>query len=255
MTGSVLKRATVLCVALVFVALAMTASALAAPAPAVPAATVYACVKPNHQTHVFLQKPKCKKGEKKLAWALSGSAGKNGSNGSGGLNGAAGARGEQGAAGTPGSPGTPGAPGEPRSARHLAALIFPGAPPATVFSADGIDYTLSCSSFFGRAIEQVDAAGAGGESFGSGVFHRPSGDETKPTDLTALIETQLIGATPKAIATNANTLEENSSHQDTQYGIWTVSVERPSSVTLLHLWLTAGSFCGLEGNAITIPTT
>lgn len=252
MTGSVLKRAMLLCAASALVALTTAATAPAAPATTAPA-TVYACVKPNHQTHVFLQKPKCKKGEKKLAWALSGTAGENGSNGAGGLNGVAGARGEQGAAGTPGAPGSPGAPGEPRSAKHLAALISPGAAPVSLFSADGIDYTMACSSFFGRAIEQVEAAGANGESFGSGIFHRPSGQETKPADLTTLIETELLGATPKPIATDAETLEENSSNQFTQYGIWTVSVERPSSVTLLHLWMIATSFCALEGSAITIP--
>jgi hypothetical protein len=246
MTGSVLKRAMLLCAALALAA----ATAPAALAATAPAATVYACVKPNHQTHVFLQKPKCKKGEKKLAWALSGTAGGNGSNGAGGLNGVAGARGEQGAAGTQGAPGEP---GEPRSATHLAALSSPGAAPMSLFSADGINYTMACSSFFGRAIEQVEAAGANGESFGSGIFHRPSGQETKPTDLTTLVETGLLGGAPRPIATDAETIEENSSNQFTQYGIWTVSVERPSSVTLLHLWMTATSFCGLEGSAITIP--
>jgi hypothetical protein len=250
MTGSVLKRAMLLCAASALIALTTAATA---PAATAPAATVYACVKPNHQTHVFLQKPKCKKDEKKLAWALSGTAGGNGSNGASGLNGAAGARGEQGAAGTPGAPGSPGAPGEPRSAKHLAALISPGAAPVSLFSADGINYTMACSSFFGRAIEQVEAAGPSGESFGSGIFHRPSGQETKPTDLTTLIETELLGPTPKSIATDAETLEENSSNQFTQYGIWTVSVERASSVTLLHLWMTATSFCALEGSAITLP--
>jgi hypothetical protein len=66
------------------------------------AATLYACVKKNGNSRLFSNKPKCKKGEKKLTWNIEGMTGRNGTNG---LNGANGANGKDGAQGKEGPAG------------------------------------------------------------------------------------------------------------------------------------------------------
>jgi hypothetical protein len=69
------------------------------------ATTYYACVKKNGSAHVYTKKPRCKRGEKRLAWNSVGPAGKNGRNGTNGKNGANGTNGTNGAKGETGAPG------------------------------------------------------------------------------------------------------------------------------------------------------
>jgi hypothetical protein len=66
------------------------------------AQTLYACVKKNGNARIFSNKPKCKKGEKRLSWNIEGRAGKNGANGLNGANGANGNDGKEGKEGPAG---------------------------------------------------------------------------------------------------------------------------------------------------------
>lgn len=88
MSTSVTRRGTALLVAATISLLAALATASQAGA-----ATYYACVKKNGSAHIYLKKPKCKKGESKLSWNNVAPAGKNGANGANGPNGKEGAQG------------------------------------------------------------------------------------------------------------------------------------------------------------------
>jgi hypothetical protein len=93
------------------IALAITAALLVtafAAASSADASTLYACVKKNGTARIFTQKPKCKKGERKLSWNNPGPSGRNGLNGANGLNGVNGSIGKEGATGKEGKPGAPG---------------------------------------------------------------------------------------------------------------------------------------------------
>jgi hypothetical protein len=70
------------------------------------ASTLYACVKKSGSAHVFAKKPKCKKGETKLSWGSTGSAGKNGAAGAQGGAGKEGAQGKEGIQGKTGLEGS-----------------------------------------------------------------------------------------------------------------------------------------------------
>lgn len=84
---------------------AVSLSAALAIAPAAGATSYYACVTKGGTTHIFTKKPKCKKGESKLAWNNVGPAGKNGTNGANGSNGTNGSNGSNGTKGENGTPG------------------------------------------------------------------------------------------------------------------------------------------------------
>jgi hypothetical protein len=90
-------------------------------APAVmahtPSSTFYACVKKDGTARIAKKKLRCRKGESRLSWSSSGSAGRNGTNGSdgkdganglSGVNGTGGANGKDGASGKDGLNGTDG---------------------------------------------------------------------------------------------------------------------------------------------------
>lgn len=98
MSTPMTRRAT----AVLVCACALLVAALAV-ASETQAATLYACVKKNGTTRVFVKKPKCKKGESKLNWGSSGPAGKNGANGSTGANGSNGKDGTNGKEGAGGA--------------------------------------------------------------------------------------------------------------------------------------------------------
>ncbi len=73
------------------------------------AATLYVCVKKGSGTARFVNaRTKCRRNETKLAWNLTGPAGRNGTNGKNGANGKNGTNGKDGAAGKNGSNGTNG---------------------------------------------------------------------------------------------------------------------------------------------------
>jgi hypothetical protein len=81
------------------------ALALLALAPQANASTLYACVKKNGSARLFTSRPRCRHGEKRLAWNIEGPRGPQGSrgkeghagkNGPGGVNGTNGANGAAG---------------------------------------------------------------------------------------------------------------------------------------------------------------
>src|SRR5438876_7490706 len=81
-----------------------------AAAPVAEAATLYACVKKNGTTRI-LSKPRCKPGETKFSWNITGRPGQNGANGINGLNGKEGTAGKEGAGGGKGVTGATGPAG------------------------------------------------------------------------------------------------------------------------------------------------
>ena len=82
-------------VGIAVVALAAVISLLWA-ASAAQARTLYACAKKNGNAHIYVKKPKCKKGETKLSWNTTGPAGSKGPAGVNGVNGINGTNGSNG---------------------------------------------------------------------------------------------------------------------------------------------------------------
>jgi hypothetical protein len=220
--------------------LAATAALIVAAFAAVPAAqasTLYACVSKSGTAHVFTKKPKkCKsKKEKLVSWNTSGVAGKNGTNGSNGTN------------------GTGGAAGQPQKAFKFSAAQPSGEPNAiTLFTSDGITYTFSCKFLLIADVTEIAAIGAAGQSYASGVFGRPEGQETKENDLKSEIKVATLAGGSQAIANTVNA-PSNVAKSIEQFGIWTITVEGPTSTTWLHIWSDTAATCHVHGTAITVP--
>lgn len=203
-------------------------------APASQASTLYACVKKHGAAHLFAKPPKCKKGEHRLAWNTAGRAGKNGTNGINGTNGA------------------DGAPGQPQKIVRFSSSLTVGKP-APLFTADGISYDFTCA--FGGGLGStgvMGVTGAAGQSYGLANFKRPPGQETTAADLKSTILIETIGGTEKPVAETPSA-GPNGASNILQDGVWTVTVEGPTSVTLLHMSMEAGSSCSIRGTALTIP--
>jgi hypothetical protein len=224
-------------------ALLLSALSLAAQANA---STIYACVKKKTgAARIVNQKVKCKKGESKLSWNTQGAAGKNGSNGANGSNGSNGI-------------GSEGPAGQPQKAFKFSAgenaSVSPT--PIALFSADGINYTFVCQTEFIFPVGLIDAVGSPGTSYDSGVFGRPQGSETTSEDIKTEVNVRTIGATQEAIAYTGLT-GQNKAGELEQYGMWTVTVEGPTSMTWIHLWMdtgaSSGPTCKVHGTAITVP--
>jgi len=128
------RRAPVLLVAIGALLLAALATASQAGA-----STLYACVKKNGNARIFSNKPKCKKGEKKLSWNIEGLAGKNGASGANGANGATGKEGPQGKTG----PAGPLLETLPSGRSEIGVYAFEGT--GTVLE-DGVSYSLPLAS-------------------------------------------------------------------------------------------------------------
>jgi hypothetical protein len=221
-------------------ALLLSALSLAAQANA---STIYACVKKKTgAARIVNQKLKCKKGESKLSWNTEGPAGKNGSNGANGSNGI----------------GSEGPAGQPQKAfKFSAGENSSGSPtPIALFSADGINYTFVCQVSFIFPFGYVDAAGSPGTSYASAIFGRPQGSETTKEDVKTEVNVRTIGATQEAIAYTGLTGANKASELE-QYGMWTVTVEGPTSMTWIHLWMdtgaSSGPTCQVHGTAISVP--
>jgi hypothetical protein len=210
------------------------------------ASTLYACVKKNGTARIFTKKPKCRKGDTRVSWNTAGPLGKTGGAGK------AGATGKTGAAGKTGATGAGGAPGQPQEAAKFSASLGTGEAPTTLFSAGGITYTLSCNAVASLNVGAVDAGGTSAQSYGQASFGRPSGQEANPEDLKSEALVQTLGNASAPIATTADATE-NTAKSIEQFGVWSVTVEGPTSVTWLHVWMETGSSCGVHGTAITVP--
>jgi hypothetical protein len=101
-------------IAVLVTSTAMASIALAT-ASAADAGTLYACVKRNGQARIFSRRPRCPKGQTRLAWNTTGPAGPKGATGRSGKNGAAGKNGTAGQNGKAGETGKEGSPGQPQS--------------------------------------------------------------------------------------------------------------------------------------------
>lgn len=209
-------------------------------APSAEASKLYACVTKKGTARVFTKAPKCKKGEKKLSWNAAGVAGANGGNGANGAN------------------GKEGAPGQPQKAVKFSAAEESSFEPAPIalYSADGITYTFSCQFALFFTVGELQAHGSAGQSYASAVFGRPAGQETTTEDVKTLIDVVTIGGESQSVATDINAAA-NKGGSEEQYAIWTATIEGPSSITLLHVWMdtapASGPTCKVHGTAITIP--
>ncbi len=210
------------------------------------ASTIYACVKKDRILRVSTRRPRCGRGAMLLSWNKTGPTGRNGASGK------TGPAGKTGAIGKTGAGGAAGAPGQPQQAVEFAASLTAGEAPAALFSADGLAYTLSCNTVASQVIGAVDAGGATAQSYGQASFGRPSGEDAVPDDQQseALVQTLGKASTPIATTTSA---AENAAKSVEQYGVWTVTVEGPTSMTWLHLWMETGTTCGVHGTAVTVP--
>jgi hypothetical protein len=202
-------------------------------APVSQASTIYACVKKHGAAHLFTKPSKCKKGEHKLSWNTVPTAGKNGVNGANG---------------------TPGAPGQPQNIVRFKASLAVGSP-TPLFTADGISYDFVCVFGGGLgSIGVVGATGAAGISYGLGNFKRPAGQETTTNDLKSTILVETIGGSTEKPIAETPSAGLNGANNIGQDGVWTVSVEGPTSVTMLHMSMETGSTCSVRGTALTIPS-
>jgi hypothetical protein len=206
--------------------------------PAAQASTLYACVSKTGSPHLYTKKPKkCKsKKEKLVSWNTAGPAGSNGTGGANGAN------------------GTNGAAGQPQKAFKFSATgeseLTPK--PITLFSSDGITYTFSCQFVLIFNVTEIAASGAAGQAYAYGVFSRPEGQERKEGDPVAENKITTLGGGAKTIA-DTTTLGENKAKQVEDNGVWTATVEGPTSTTWLHVWEDTGGTCKVHGTAITIP--
>ena len=221
-------RATALTAALVA---ALAATLLLAPAGA-GAATIKACAnKKTGAVRVISGKKKCKKSEKKLTWNTKGVAGTNGTNGTNGAN---------------------GAPGQPQSIQRFDATLPNDGNPTALFSASGVTYSFKCSFALVLNIGELFADAASGESYGSGVFARPTGVTAQSSDIKTDLRFQTLGGGGKAIAYDTTTSSSGGNIE--QNAVWTVTVEGPSATTWIHARFHAGSNCSVHGTAITVAS-
>jgi hypothetical protein len=236
MSRPIAKRSALLLAA----AAALIVAAFAA-VPAAQASTLYACVTSSGGSHIYTKKPKkCKsKKEKLVSWNTAGPAGKNGTNGT---NGANGGNGGNGAAGQPQNvikfSASQGGEFEPK--------------PITLFAADGVTYTWQCQNVLVLNVGELSVSGNAAQAYSLGVFGRPEGQESKTSDPKSENKVVTVGKTAKTLMLTP-TLSKNEANQIEDYGVFSGTVEGPTSTTWLHVWEDAGSTCTVHGTAITIP--
>ena len=209
------------------------------------ASTIYACVRKDRILRVSTKRPRCRHGAMLLSWNKIGPTGRNGATGKTGPAGKTGATGKTGG-------GAAGTPGQPQQAVKFAAGLSVGAAPAALFSADGLAYTLTCNTVASQVVGAVDAGGATAQSYGQASFGRPSGEEAEPEDPKSEALVQALGKVSAPIASTTSAAE-NAAKSVEQYGVWTVTVEGPTSMTWLHLWMETGTACGVHGTEVTVP--
>lgn len=212
--------------------IALVAAALLAVPQHAGAATIYACKSRSGNLRLVGKKTRCKRGQKKIKWSTTGPAGKNGSNG---------ARGSNGANGQP-----------QRMIKFRASqanVIRPT--PIALFSADGIRYTFTCQFALIADVGNLFASGPSGQAYGMGVFARPTGITSLSNDLRSNVTVSAISGTPVAIAATPSAATSDRSIE--QYGVWTVTVEGPTSTTWIHAWFDTNPTCAIRGTAITVP--
>jgi hypothetical protein len=201
------------------------------------ASTLYACVKKNGSAHVFAKKPKCKKGEKKLAWGTTGSAGKNGSNGSNG------------------TAGKEGPAGQPQSAvtfkSSLEAELF-ATKSAPLFSLGGVSVTLGCSNALVADSSHLDAAGPAGTRAVSGMTDSRTNNKEATQEFQQLVYNVPVAttATPFAsIKTNGSGVLGNVAHVN-------ASIVTSGSIIVIDAFLEVNegsANCVTSGVAFSIP--
>jgi hypothetical protein len=211
---------------------AILPAAFAAAIPA-DASALYACVaKKGGAVRLVTKSQKCRKSEHRVSWETQGPAGANGTNGSNGQQ---------------------GEPGQPQKAFTFSASLTATDIPAAVFNAAGVSYTATCDNLFGARFTFFDATAPSGEAYGQASFGRPSGQELVTEELTGATETATLGGGEQTVAFGA-TAGENKAKSKESYAVWTVTVEQPSSVTWLHIWIDTNTGCTLRGSGVTLPT-
>jgi hypothetical protein len=207
------------------------------------ASTIYACQKKKGGAiRIVSAKTKCnKKTEKKISWNTQGPAGKNGTNGANGKD------------GTNGTNGSNGVPGQPQTAvKFSASEENEGTPaPITLFSADGITYTFSCQNVIFFDVGLLSAHGAAGQSYAMGNFGRPPSIKELSEETKSSVMVATIGSSPTTIAQTTSAATSESSIEN--YGIWTITVEGPSTTTWIHAWFDTNPTCKIHGTAVTVP--
>jgi hypothetical protein len=219
---------------------ALAAALLLAPAGA-QAATLKACVnKKSGAVRLISGKKKCRKSEKKISWNTKGVAGTNGTNGTNGAN------------GINGTNGTNGAPGEPQKmVKFSASQAAAGSPTAiALFTADGISYTFDCQFVVFLNVAEIKAAGPSGAFYGAGIYRRSNAGLEQTNDPIRDISLGNIVAGGIQIANTPTASLQSGSVE--QMGIWTLTIEGPTSTTWIHARLRGDSTCSVQGTAITV---
>ncbi len=120
---------------------AMSGGAIAATGGFSSAGKLQACVNKEGALRLLKAGKHCNKGQKTVAWNITGPAGAKGANGAQGAQGPAGATGATGAAGTP-NPNASSINGQ--SVDSIFATVEPGAPPVVIYSKQGLTLEYSC---------------------------------------------------------------------------------------------------------------
>jgi hypothetical protein len=136
--------------ALVF---AMSGGAIAATGGFSSGGKLQACVNEEGGLKLLKAGKHCRKGQKTVAWSMTGPAGAKGANGAAGAQGAAGANGAAGAAGAP-NPNASSVNGQ--SVDSIFATVKPAAPAVVIYSKHGLTLEYSCPT---STDDHLDAKG------------------------------------------------------------------------------------------------
>jgi hypothetical protein len=239
--------------AAVALSLALLSALLLAATSSAGAATLNACKnKKTGAIRVVGAKAKCKKSEARLSWSTSGEKGAAGSKGDKGDKGDAGAKGEKGDTGAKGDKGDPGQPQKvfKFSASQAATSSTNRVP---LFSSDGIDYSFNCGFAIVLNVARIYADGPSGTSYAGGTLSRPSGIDRLSSDPWSANTFATLGGGAKIITSHSTLADsEGSIEQD---GVWTATVEGPTSTTWIHANIVAAGPCTIRGTAISIPNS
>jgi hypothetical protein len=208
------------------------------------ASTLYACVKKSGSAHVFAKKPKCKKGETKISWNSTGTAGKNGTNGANGSNGTNGTNGKEGAAGQP-----------------QKAIAFKASQPGefltknevTLFTMSGVTVNLDCVNFIVDGADLEATAPAGSRAQSGMISSKANNTEATGSFQQNSYDLALSPTEPKLFGA----LVSNSSEPFANVGHITAEIETGSAIVVIQTFIESGGTnpkgCTVDGVAFSIP--
>ena len=155
------------------------------------AKTITTCENSKGALRVIKSNGRCKRGEKKLVWAIA---------------------------------------GQPQNMTRFGATEEASFEPKAVklFAAGGDAYTFTCQFLLFISVGEMQAAGAAATSYGQAAFTRPTGQESLEADPKSAAIVEPIGAKAVTIA-DASTVGVNGASSSEDIGVWSLSVQDAKS--------------------------